>query len=116
MKGSHTVLVSDVHCIMSCAYMHRHKLYVNHPGCNLWGKIEVKKIMEAMKLMVEGEEGDERKTFREHPHSTWENYFSGDQKMNWLGGNGFGSTMKCRRDQLPGEIEGNYLNKKNRLF
>ena len=32
--------------------------------------------------------------------------------MNWLGGNVFGSTMTCRRDLLPGEIEGNYLHKK----
>ena len=38
MKGSQTVLVSDVHCIRSCAYMHRKKLHVSHPGCNLcWG-------------------------------------------------------------------------------
>ena len=53
--------------------MHRHKLHVNHPGCNIRGNIEVKGIMEAMKLMVEGGEGDERKIFREHPHSTWDN-------------------------------------------
>ena len=86
--------------------MHRHKLHVNHPGFNLWGNIEVKEIMEVMKLMVEGEEGDKRKIFREHLHSTWENYFSGEQIMNWLGGNEFGSTMTCRRDRLPGEIEG----------
>ena len=61
MKDSQTVLVSDVYCIRSCAYMHIQKLYVNHPDCNLWGNIEVKEIMELMKLVVEGEEGGERK-------------------------------------------------------
>ena len=61
MKGSQTVLVIDVHCIRYRAYMHKHKLHVNHPGCNLCGNIELKEIMELMNLMVEGEEGDERK-------------------------------------------------------
>ena len=106
MKGNQTVLVSDTHRIRSSEYRHRHRLHVKHPGFNLWGNIEVKEIMEVMKLMVEGEDGYERKTFHENPHSTWENYFSGDQIMNWLGGNGFGSTMTCRRDWFPADIEG----------
>ena len=58
--------------------------------------------MEAMKLMVEGEDGDKIKIFREYLHSIWENYFSGYQIMDWLGGDGFGATVVCRRDQLPG--------------
>ena len=61
IEGSQTVLVSDVHRIKSRSYMHRHKLHVNHPVCNLWRKIEVKEIMEVMKLMVEGWEGNKRK-------------------------------------------------------
>ena len=72
MKGIQTVLVSDVHRIRYREYRYRHKLHVNHPGCNLWGNIEVKEIMEVMKLMVEGEEGEERQILCEHPHSTWE--------------------------------------------
>ena len=32
--------------------------------------------------------------------------------MNWLGWNGFGATLTCRRDWLPGEIEGHYIHKK----
>ena len=71
MKGSQTFLVSDSHRIRSREYRHIHKLHVNHPGCNLWGNIELKEIMEVMKLMVEGDEGGERKIFHEHPHSTW---------------------------------------------
>ena len=72
--------------------------------------------MEVMKLVVEGEEGGEREIFCEHPHSTWDNYFSGDQIMNLIGGDLFGATMTCRRDRLPGYIEGSYLQKKQTLL
>ena len=67
--------------------------------------------MEVMKLMVEGEEGDDRKVFHVHPHSTWENYFSGYHIMDWLVGNVFGATITYRRDWLLGNIEGKYLQK-----
>ena len=76
------------------------------PGWNVWGDIEVKEITEVMKLMVEVDERDEIKIFREHPQSMLDNYFSGDQIMNWLGEDGIGATMPCRRDRLLGEIEG----------
>ena len=32
--------------------------------------------------------------------------------MNWLGGNEFGAAATCRRDRLPGEIEGHYPHRK----
>ena len=49
------------------AYRNKNKLYLKPPGWNIWGKIEVKTIMEVMKLVVEGEERDERKILFEHP-------------------------------------------------
>ena len=66
----------------------------------------MKEIIEVMKLMVEVEEGDEKKILCEHPHSTWDNYFSGYQIIDCLGGYGFEAKMMCRRDWLPGDIEG----------
>ena len=72
--------------------------------------------MEVLKLMVEGDDTNKIKIFRKHPHSTWENCFSGDQIMNWIGGNGFGYTLACRRDRLPGDIEGCYLHKNKTLI
>ena len=60
--------------------------------------------MDVLKLVVEGEEGDKKTILCKHPHSAWDNYFSGDHIMDWLGGNGFGATMTCRRDKLPGEV------------
>ena len=62
--------------------------------------------MEVKKDDVGRRGGSREKIFREHPHSTWENYFSGDQIMDWLGGNLFGATMSCMRDRFPGEIDG----------
>ena len=59
-KGGQTVLVSDVHLIRPRAYWHIHKLHVKSPGWNVWVKIELKEIIEVLKLMVEGDEWDER--------------------------------------------------------
>ena len=105
MNSCQTVPVSELHQIRLHEYRHRHKFHVKPHGWNAWGKIEMREIMEVMKLMVEGEEGDEKKIFFEHPQSTWENYFSGDQIMNWICGNEFGATIMFRRDRLPGDIE-----------
>jgi hypothetical protein len=51
------------------------------------------------------------KLFKEHPHMTWDNFFSGDNIMEWLGKEGFGATMTCRRDRLPNDIPGENLHK-----
>lgn len=32
---------------------------------------------------------------------TWDNYFSGDQIMEWLGANGFSATMTTNRGRAP---------------
>ena len=50
--------------------------------------------------------------FRAKPHSTWDNYFSGDIIFDWLGRNGFGATMTCRRDRLPHGVPEGFLCKK----
>ena len=74
--------------------------------------------MEEVRNMVidgDGEEkvdGKTRKVFREKPHTTWDNYFSGDLVMDWLGQNGFGATMTCRWDRLPAGVPNHYLHKK----
>ena len=49
--------------------------------------------------------------FGEKPHTTWDNYFSGDIVMDWLVHNGFGATMTFRRDRLPSGVPNQYLHK-----
>ena len=68
--------------------------------------------MEMIKPMIVGSESTAKKIFKEKPHSTWDNYFSGDQIMEWLGQQGFGCTMMARRDRLPEKIPEQYLLKK----
>ena len=58
-------------------------------------------ILEQMKTLVVGGPGDKRKIFASKPHSTWDNYFSGDKILNYMGKNGFAGTMTCRCDRLP---------------
>ena len=49
--------------------------------------------------------------FRELPHMTWDNYFSGDDIFEYAASHGFGLTMTCRRDRLPSGINSKYLHK-----
>jgi len=111
-KGGQIVVVSDVGRIRPRAYIHRHKLHHKPPGWTAMGPLEVKLIMEKILPMVEGEAGTAQKLYTEKPHSTWDNYFSGDKIMDWLGENGFGGTMTTRRDRLQSGIPGEFLHKK----
>jgi len=101
-KGGQIVLVSDVHRIRPRAFLHRHKLHVKPPGWTAMGPLEARRIMEQLGSMTLGEPPRRtRQVFREKPHTTWDNYFSGDKISDWAGQNGFGATMTCRRDRLP---------------
>jgi hypothetical protein len=41
-----------------------------------------------------------------------DNFFSGDQIFDYMGNQGFGTLMTCRRDRLPGGIPDTFLSKK----
>ena len=45
------------------------------------------------------------------PHITMDNYFIGEKILNWIGKNGFASTMTCRRDRLPPTVPANNWHK-----
>jgi hypothetical protein len=113
-KGGQIVMISDVNRIRPRAYVHRHKLHTKPPGWTTQGPSEVRKIMEMITPMVVGEEtsGGQRQIYRRKPHGTWDNFFSGEVIMKWLGENGFGTTMTCRRDRLPRDIPAENLHKK----
>ena len=113
-KGGQIVMISDVHRIRPRAYMHRHKLHVKPPGWTQQGPFEVKSLLETLNGIVEGEPGanGRRQIFKKKPHSTWDNFFSGDQICDHVGGNGFGVTMTCRRDRLPNGIPADNMCKK----
>jgi hypothetical protein len=116
-KGGQIVLSADVGRNRVRAYTHRHKVYQHPPGFTCQGPAEARRIMEILCPLVIGEESSEkdfkRQIFKEKPHITFDNYFSGDGIMDWAGQNGFSATMTCRRDRLPKGIENKYLHKES---
>ena len=110
-KGGQIVLVSDVHRIRPRAYLHRHKLHKDDEF-SIMAQVEVRKIVDKLDKMVVGAEGDQPKLFDSKPHTTWDNYFSGDKIFDYVGKLGQGMIMTCRRDRLPTEIDGKFLHKK----
>ena len=77
------------------------------------GQHEMHMIMEKVdELVVKPNPQKKQQIFSEKPHSTWDNFFSGDNIMDWLGRKGFGATMTCQCDHLPSSISGHYMHKK----
>jgi hypothetical protein len=113
-KGGQIVMISDVHRIRPRAFMHRHKLHTKPPGWTQQGPFELKSLLEKLNGLVEGEPsaGGRRQIFKKKPHSTWDNFFSGDQICDFAGENGFGLTTTCRRDRLPNGVPADNMCKK----
>lgn len=106
VKGGQTVIISDAHRVRPRAYIHRHKLHEKEQGWTLQGPNEVKMLMKKIRPLIRGERhlNGVPQIFLWKPHTTWDNSFSGDKIMDWLGNNGFGATMTCRRDRLPNGV------------
>jgi len=93
-RGGQTVIVSDVDRMQVRAYIHRHKLHPRHLKTGYEGNNEVKLIIDQLlEMVIDGannivEPFDEdfhkpKGIFRELPHVTWDNYFSGDKTMTY---------------------------------
>jgi hypothetical protein len=113
-KGGQIVLVSDASRSRPRMYIHRHKMHEKYDGWNKQGPSEVRRLMEIITPRIEGETEVRgmRQIFKERPHTTWDNFFSGDQIFNWLGEKGFGGTMTCRRDRTMEGVAKEYLHVK----
>ena len=100
-RGGQFVIVSDAYSFRPRAIFHRHKLHERPQGFTQEGPNEVWMVVDALEPMVGRGIG---KIFKTFPHMTWDNYFSGDSVMDYLGRKGFGATMTCRRDRFPGGV------------
>ncbi|MGL5935917.1 MAG: hypothetical protein ACRCZI_09885, partial [Cetobacterium sp.] len=120
-KGGQTVIISDVDRLRPRAYVHRHK--VHDYAYTVKGPSEVRMIYEQLQLLMPlpptlDEDDDlsvamatiadrkkhpHRGILRGQPHMTWDNFFSGDEILEYAAEKGFGLTMTCRRDRLPGK-------------
>ena len=113
-RGGQTVIISDVERVRVRAYVHRHKLHEKHfniDGCN-----EIKMISDMLLDMLITDDDDADSTrpkaiFREPPHMTWDNLFSGDQAMEYVASKGMGMTCTVNRGQLPGKVPNQYWHK-----
>ena len=106
-RGGQTCLLSDVHRIRPRSYVHRHKLHPKH--YNQAGPNEVRLVWEKLQPLFAPNAYRTRGIFREKPHFTCDNFFSGDEIMEYAATEGFGLTMTCRRDRLPKGIPKKYL-------
>ena len=82
-KGGQTVLVINMHCIRSHAYMDQNKVYQEHPGLTVMGNIEVDTLMEIFYPMVKGGAG-EQKVLNKFTQIKLHDYFSGENIMDWI--------------------------------
>lgn len=106
-RGGQACLISDVHRVRPRAYLHRHKLHTKHYNCA--GPNELRLIWERMQPLFQVSTYRTRGLFRQKPHITCDNFFSGDDIIGYACEQGFGLTMTCRRDRLPKGVPGKHL-------
>ena len=103
------------------AYLHRHKHHVRPDNFKAEGKFELWSLINQLNDLVVGSvlEADisfqvplvsgigngrsfyKRRIYPSPPHITCDNYFSGDDILDYAGERGFGITQTCRRDRFP---------------
>ena len=101
-KGGQVAFAVDRSRCRPRAYIHRHKWHNRPQGFGKQGPNEVRMLAELLEAMVIKEEGDG--IFTERPHLTFDNFFSGDEIMDYLGCKGFAATCTVRRDRLPSGV------------
>ena len=106
-RGGKTCLLSDVHRIRPRGYIHRHKLHQKTFNCA--GPHEVLLVWQRMQPLFHADSFRPRGIFREKPHITCGNFFSGDDVIKYACTEGFGLTMTCRRDRLPSTMPRKHL-------
>ena len=104
-KGGQHVMLLDARRRYVYAYTPRHKFYKQEKGWTCTGPVEVKRMIELLNPLIKGNQKDEQDTRRQifdaPPHITLDNFFTGDQVLQYLGERGYQATMTCRRDRLP---------------
>ena len=104
-KGGQNTILLDSKRRYIHAWHPRHSLNKREKPFTQEGPAEIKAIMDMIDPLIEGhfqEETDNRgKLFREPPHITFDNHFSGNPVMHYMGIKGYRATCTCRRDRLP---------------
>ena len=106
---------------MSCnrprAYIHRHKLMEHPDGITAKGQAEVIHIAKKIEKMIVSNNDElgaiartgEKIFFKKKPCFTFDNFFSGEYSLNFLGSNGYGGVFTCARNRLPKGVNKEYF-------
>ncbi len=120
-KGGQTTMLYDVSRGYPRAYVHRQKLHVRPNSFTAEGKYKLWNLINQVDYLVKGVRSEEelsftipppsgigepikytrRQIYSQPPHIVCDNYFSGDNMLDYAGRKGFGITQTMRRDQYP---------------
>ena len=89
--------------------MHHHKPHQKQ--FNLEGPNEVAMIRDKTLEMVDDGDVDKEALFSEPPHTTWDNFFSGDQTMECIASKGLGITCTINSGRLPAKVPSHFWHK-----
>jgi hypothetical protein len=106
-RGGQTVLLMDSDRLRPRGYLHRQKNYRSKAPFPTKGMTEVFDLISRFVLHQVGE----GKLWPTAPHLTVDNYFNGDEILNWMGQQGLGMLGTVARNRLPRGIEGKYFHK-----
>ena len=126
-KGGQTTMLYDVSRRYPRHYIHRHKLTnkCRPPGFNSEGPAEIVQMINEIEKLIPGRRDPDhadmglivphpsgkliryqrKAIFASTTHIIADNYFSGENVMDYVGRRGFGMTCTCRRDRIPKEIK-----------
>ena len=112
-KGYHILITCDVSRIWPRVYIHCHKVHKWPRGFGKDGPNEARIVCENITPLIVGEEQQPgaKQIFKSNSRFTYDNYFSGNSIINYLGKNGFAAVMTCRRDRLLWNIPPQYFHK-----
>jgi hypothetical protein len=102
-RGGQIVLLADVSHNHPRAYLLRHKVHPAYPKTTglmvTWPQGVRRLLQDKITTLVEGfqrNHSSPQLIFSVKPHTTWDNYFSGDPIFDWCGANGFATMMTVR--------------------
>ena len=76
------------------------------------GGREVRRVLEKIVPLVKGETGDgRRQIFQQKPATWWDDYFSGEQIMDYCGKNGWPMASTVQRGRLPRGVPAKFFHK-----
>ena len=114
-KGGQTFIVSSSDRVRPYFYQHRHNFTPKwkREGFNAQGPCEICSTINNLEHCIQGRapESTKKKIFKEPPHITADNYFSGKKITEYAGTKGFGLLTTLRRDRLSKGIPDRFFHK-----